>query len=692
MAIVRRLRVRTTHTVVAVALVTSMTGTNASAAPPDPFPTVSRKHEHVRALLENALRYIAPANRMIDPASGYPAEGWNQDPKKGLFLRSFTQLTAIGQLMELLANIAGGYARTPDLSPEQALADLTRLVRSLREDQRNPGLGAQGLLVNFLDLATGKRLGPLASDVEKRAILDAFGPSKGEAIWKALQAKGWIESRNNDREAVIQRSDTYGGEHFDGVLAPFADKATREKLLAILDHRVVMVIFGDNANLSASAAKTIGALLVPAIKDKPEAVALRRELAQFLDDQAAGYARLYDAKEGLFYFGWDATHDRLFGWVDLQGNFVTGHMDYFVNEFRGPTTFVALRYGLPLDAIKNLGFKMKSYRTQDGRELYTLAPWEGSAFQVLGLGLSLGELDHPSWRELLGNVVDIEIDYATRRQLPGFLSESYTGEGTQYTGSVGIPEITVSPRPRITDAASLYTLGVAYSIAPEKVERFLAANWSSIARLLTDHGPWEGYNVTKHQAIEFQTSAHTLSLILGTLGTGSEHMKRYLDAQGFGGQLAALYPTGAKTDLLDPEHQVFAWADKASKIESTREKGSFRVKSDRYQEVGIAFVSTHPEGVNVSGGRLILRYRSTSPIGPVSIALKPPGSASAAASLIPKEIFTRFNTTNGRDEEIQVPLPAMPGLSQIKEVVITFKRAPDGGPIDLSVTRFGVEE
>ena len=64
----------------------------------------------------------------------------------------------------------------------------------------------------------------------------------------------------------------------------------------ILDQRVVMVVFGDNANLSASVAKTIGALLHPAIKDEPGVAELRRELEQFLDDQREGYAQLYDAE------------------------------------------------------------------------------------------------------------------------------------------------------------------------------------------------------------------------------------------------------------------------------------------------------------------------------------------------------------------------------------------------------------
>ena len=98
-------------------------------------------------------------------------------------------------------------------------------------------------------------------------------------------------------------------------------------------------------------------------------------------------------------------------------------------------------------------------------------------------------------------MVDVEIDYSARNQLPGFLSESYTGEGPQYTGEVGIPDITVNAAPRITDTPSLYTLGVAYMIAPDKIEQFLAANWPVVSKLLTDHGPWEGFNVAKQEPI-----------------------------------------------------------------------------------------------------------------------------------------------------------------------------------------------
>ncbi|MFO0810751.1 MAG: hypothetical protein U0746_19145 [Gemmataceae bacterium] len=642
------------------------------------FPTVPPDHTHVRLLLDNAMRYAAPDAKTTDRASGYPYEGWNHDPKRSLFLRSFTQLTAIGLWMELLADVAAGHAETPALSRDKALVDLTKLVGTLRHDQRDPRLSAKGLLGNFLDLASGKRLGPLTNDVEKRKFVAAFGEAKADAIWKALIDRGWIAPRKDGHEADVKRGDKYGWDHFTGALQPYADEPTKKQVMALLDDRGVTIVFVDNANLSASAAKTIGTLLHPAVKDRPEAAALRNELEQFLEVQRDGYAHLYDRKVGLFYFGWDAVKDRLFGWVDLEGKWVTGHVDYLVNEFRGPATFVVTRYGLPVDALKNLGFKMKPYQTQDGRELFALAPWEGSAFQALGLGLWLNELQHPSWRTLLNNVVDIELDFAARKKLPGFLSESYTGNGTEYTGSVGIPAITVSPKPRVTDAASLYTLGPAYAVAPAKVERFLAANWPVIETLLTEHGPWEGFNVTTQEPIKFQTTAHTLSLALGLLNTGSDAMARYLESKGLAGRLAEVFRPGDAADLLASGAQAYAWAPKGEAIRSTLANGVFRVQSERPSETGIAVVP--PRAVNLSGGMLTLRYRSTV-AGPTTVEIKP-----TEAALIPTQIFTRLTDTAGRDAEVAVPLPATPGLTRVKEVVVVFKPEAGERAMDVSVT------
>jgi hypothetical protein len=662
--------------------------TPALAGPPGPlpagyvFPSVPADHAHARALLANCLRYADPANRPVDPVSAYPYEGWNQDPANGVYLRGFTQLTSIGLWMELLATVAAGQADSPHLPRDEALCKLAHLTRTLRQDQKDPRLGAKGLLGNFLDLAGGHRLGPLAQSVEKEKVLAAFPPGQGEAGWAALVAKGWLAPEGDGTEAAVRRGAGYGWSHFDGPLAPFRDDATRTRVMAVLDRRAVMVIFGDNANLSAAVGRTIGALLHPAVRDQPGVADVRQELDRFLDDQREGYARLFDPAAGLFYFGWDAGRDRLFGWQGTDGRWVTGHSDYLVNEFRGPTAFVVLRFGLPAAGLANLGFKMKPYRMRDGREVFALAPWEGSAFQALGLSAPGGELATPAGRHLLETAVAVEIDYSTRHRLPGFLSEAYTGEGATYTGAVGIPEITVSPKPRRTDAPSLYTLGPAYTIAPAAVERFLAEHWAAIEGLLTDHGPWEGYNVTRREPVRFQTTAHTLSLALGLLGTGPEHTDRYLAARGLAERAAELRRPGPPADLLSADAKAFAWGAKGEAVRSARDGLAFRATADRATQLGLAVVPPGERGVSLSGGTLTIRYRWAGPAAPVAVELKP---AATVPGRIPTQVFARLEDTAGREAELRVVLPATPGLAEVREVVLaqTFE---GGRPIDLTLT------
>ena len=652
-------------------------------------PTIPVGHPHARLLLENALKYVDPAHGLVDPVSGYPVEGWNQDPSRGLFLRSFTQLTAIGQYMELLGNVAAGRADSPGLSREDAAQRLTHLVATLRQDQADPKLAAKGLLGNFLDLATGKRLGPLASDVNKSMILKEFGDAKGNRLWQALTAAGWIAPRNKDQEAEIKRGARYGFQYFEGPLLPFADSGSKTKVMDILDRRVVMIIFGDNSNLTASAAKTIGALLEPAIKDRADMVAVRGSLDAFLDAQRSGYERLYDVKLGLFYFGWDATRDRLFGWEDASGNWTTGHMDYLINEFRGPATFVAVRYGLPKAAVANLGFHLKPARLADRVETYALAPWEGSAFQALGLSLMLGEAHRAGWETLLDNLVQIEEDFARRHHLPGFLSESYTGDGVQYTGSVGIPALTVAPKLRITDAASLYTLGTAYSVAPDRVEKFLAVQWRKITPIFTDHGPWEGFNTTQNQVIPFQTTAHTLALTLGLIGHASADMARYLASRGLTADLDAYFqPATQAVNLLEPSTQTFAWTAKGRTIQSDRDGPNFQVHGDDLKEFGLAFVPPSGSPANLSGLVMTLTYRAGGPaIGPALIALKSkPGAPDP--NLIPQVIHVNLVDTGSQEVTLRIPLPATPGLQAIREVVLTHGPDDQGRAVELTVSGF----
>ena len=523
------------------------------------FTNMPGSHRHMALLLANAFQYVNPVHGIVDPASGYPAEGWNQEPENGVFLRSFSQLTAIGAWIELLANIACGAADNPYLSKDAALKGMALAVSSLLADQRNPDLSAKGLLANFLSLEGGKRKGPLLESVPKSRFIETFGDQQGDAIWRALVAKGWLAEQDKGRGGRILRVPGYGREHFDGPLAPYAAEPLRSTTMGLLDQRAVTIIFGDNANLSAALARSVGALLGPEIRDDPRAAALRDQIEQFIEGQKAGYSHLFDPATGTFVFGWDATANRFVGWDDSRGNWVTGQMNYLINEFRGPLTFVVLRYGLPVAAIRNAGFKIKPYRYGDGREVYAPAAWDGSAFQLLGLSLFMQETRSPGWRRTLETLVDIELDFSRKHGLPGFLSEAYSGKGAEYTGLIGIPDLAVIDTPLITHAPSLYTLGVAYTIAPAKVESFLQEHWPMISGLFTSHGPWEGWDTATNRVIPYQTTAHTLSLILGGLSTAQENMHRYLREHRLLGELDALYRPGDRSNLLAPENQVRAW-------------------------------------------------------------------------------------------------------------------------------------
>ena len=349
-------------------------------------------------------------------------------------------------------------------------------------------------------------------------------------------------------------------------------------------------------------------------------------------------------------------------------------MDYLVNEFRGPATFIVLRYGLPLDAIKNLGFKMKPYRMRDGGDLYTPGPLGRLGVPGHGVGPDgWASSSRRAGETLLENVVAIEVDFATRNKSPRLPLRVVHGRRDPVHRERRHPR----DHRRLLDPGS--PSGVALHPGRRLLDRTRARSNNSwrrtgpSSRPLTDHGPWEGYNVTRHEVIPFQTTAHTLALILGMLRTGSDHMTRYLDSRGLAGRRAELFAAGREVDLLADETQVFAWTDKESRQQSRREAKAFHVQSDRVKFLGVALVAASPTGINLSGGRLRIGYRCDKGMDPVTIALKPVAAPQEAAGLIPKEIFTRFAATSGREAEIEVPLPAMPGLTQVKEVVITHE-------------------
>jgi hypothetical protein len=642
----------------------------------------------MRLLVENAFGYVNPDHGLIDPVSGYPVEGWNQEPHRGLHLRSFTQLTAIGKWIELLANIIAGDADNPYISRDSAAAKLSLAVGSLREDQKNPSLSAKGLLVNFLGIEGGARKGPLVETVKRGQFIDRFGKQTGAGIWKALQEKGWILPEQRGRTGRVRRGERYGAAHFDGPLAPYAEESLKRAVMNLLDQRAVLVIFGDNVNLTASLAKAVGALLEPGVRDEPSVSRLREEMEGFISAQKAGYEHLFDEETGTFFFGWDATADQMVGWDDGRGNWIRGRMNYFINEFRGPWVLTVLRFGLPEISIRNAGFKIKPYTFSDGTGTHALAAWEGSMFQLLGLSLFMQEHRNPGWNRSLENIVEMALDYSGRRNLPGFLSEAYSGNGTEYTGYIGIPDVAITDKSLITHAPSLYTLGVAYRSAPEKIEGFLEAHWTRISGMLTDHGPWEGINTAAGEVIRFQTTAHTLSLILGAIGSAHEHMARYLEFKGLNSALEKLYEPGRPVNVLAPQHQAVSWGADGGAVQFKREGTRSTFESRLGGPGGVSFQIREPRGASLSNGTLRIGYESRDPVEDVLITFKRSEEDRSPHPAIPVEIFTRFKGTQGREAETEIVLPATPALHGIKEVSLVFGRVGKHTPVDVSITRF----
>ncbi len=648
------------------------------------FPSLEARHVRMAELMENALAYFHPANEIIDPASGYPREGWNQQPEQGLYLREYTQLTAIGLWLEIQAACATGEIVDDYWTRARALAGLELTVRTLRHDQADLTLSDRGLLGNFLGLRADRRVGPLASEVYRRDLARHFDEDTTRRLWRALTAKGWIQPMRDGEMASIRRPPGYGEGGFDGPLAPFASRDQKDAVLSVLDQRVAQVVFGDNANLCASAAKAVGALSGPALRDDPAAARICAELESFLNAQRDGFAALFDPGMRLFRFGWNATLGHYLGWANGDGDWQVAYSDYLVNEFRGPAQFVTARYGLPADGLANLGFHMKGWTTADGRALHTLAPYDGSAFQCFGLSLFMDERAVPAWRSILENAADLELDYARRFGLPGFLSESYTGRGTEYASRCGIPELAVAGDGRLTHAPSLYTLGIAFALRPDGVEALLREHWKVIAGLMTDHGPWEGYDVMRRRPVEFQTTAHTAALLMGALDTADGHMARYLDARQLRAAARNLAPVSAACNLLDAKAKVMTWSPHGGSIRGAFEGGGYRLRGTKAGPANLTF--TYPargNGLDASGLELVLRYRLQ---GPVRDAVLQLDRKAGVARAVPTELHLQLRETSGQAEELRFPLPATPGLIGLREIVL---RIAAGGPglLDLRIER-----
>ena len=433
------------------------------------------------------------------------------------------------------------------------------------------------------------------------------------------------------------------------------------------------VVLGDNANLSVTLAAASGALLEADEAEDPLAQEIRAKEETFLERQREGYDFLFVAEEGRFRRGWNYVDEEWLGGDNAR-------VDYFGDEFRGAVLFLALRYGYPESVYTTLDAAATEYTLSSGETLETVMPFDGGAFQILWPLLTMPELKDPDLELMHQNFIRIALDHAREHRLPGFLSASYAEQGV-YAGNAGIPELSYNPLPRNEIAASLYTLGAAYSIAPAEIEAFLGGIFDRYPGLITDHGLWEGVNLRTGTVIEEQISANVTTFVLGLAGTGPEHMRRYLAEQGLLERLEDVYLGREVLDGLSEDSQVYAWSDGVTALSVSG--GEYSLSAENSDSAAIVFSQ---DNADLSGRSMRLRYHSASGIDRADVEFE-------ARELDGPVVHHRIegvailDTSGTEPQELTAVLPRSLQLLSIDKVRFRLSGAalPDE-PLSLTVT------
>jgi hypothetical protein len=172
--------------------------------------------------------------------------------------------------------------------------------------------------------------------------------------------------------------------------------------------------------------------------------------------------------------------------------------------------------------------------------------------------------------------------------------------------------------------------------------------------------------------VQYQTATHTLSLILAALGSADDNMRRYLDMKGLAGALDKLYKPGDSMDFMNLQSQPVAWAADGSPVTLRKAGASLLFEADCKGVGGIAFPAPQERGISLSGGLLRLRYRSAKDVKKARITFKRTHQKTKALETIPVEISLAMQKTSGKEESIEICLPATPALQGIQETALGF--------------------
>ncbi len=619
-----------------------------------------------------------------DP-SGYPYEGirWNEETRTIEPIRQYTQITAVGQAAEFLASIINGEIVFPLIPAREALDLLTLMMRALQRDQDDTRVSEDGLPIAFIEFdreMNGMRP-PLPYEVTLDVLPEKWGEERA-VIWERLLERKWLVRKDPDSSAAIVNRSAPGF----GVDLGLDLSGELDQVNEILNRRVKNVVAGDIANLLASLVSTWGKLFETRERSVHEADA-SRQITTIMDaidrcimTMREGFKKdLLDASTGMLRRGFSVYE------ADGQRHKEFFHAYHnFSDEFVSGIMLAKVIYGLPLSVVRNVSVALKAYVDSENRVLFTKVPFFGGAFAILWPTLYVPHDKSPSDRRLLSNFVHIAIDYAQVHGVqPGFLSECYGTAG--YVGKVGIPSIAYTGRVR-SDLVSLYPLGSAYALAPHEVEGFLETNWAKVREI----GFWDSYDLKEGRVVRVATAAHTLSNILGGLGSGPSHVEGYLKAHGLYGDFLSLFEPGrVKVDLSASPVEAKGAPTHESPVTVIKTEEGDRFISNGSTTVTITF---SPGEVSLSGTTLVLRYGSeTDAVKGARIVLERPDQRALPPGVgMQNEVFFPLKNTQGRMEEIRIPMPSTPALAGVDRVQLWLYGLADQ-PQTLGLTIGGFE-
>ncbi|MFA5167265.1 MAG: Ig-like domain repeat protein [Candidatus Omnitrophota bacterium] len=600
------------------------------------------------------MLYLDADFGLVESTHEYPLEGWLQ--------RRITQPSNFGFYANLLATIASGDLVTSTISKAEAIRRLDVMITQLLADQRR--LGHHGLLpwLGFyngdwqrMDDLYGRQVSfedntnmTAGLAVTYGALLDASlaGNATVHAAGGILdkidafienQREGYV-AMYNEANQTFARTMVIADDHLEGTVDLFGAESMGTLLFLILQYGAAFpasvyqkLYFSTSSyTMQDGSTRTVvepfsgafqmywPALVLPEA-DNPD---LRSMLETYTDVQL-DYAQRNN-QPGILSASYDVgSYDLLSRYINAfswQGDAVrtsrgtdgsyhltaastNGIGVVFTDDskyvFEGSS--MQIRYSSQT-AVPNakLEFKQKIDGVLTTVCVQDLA-LENTGGEVRTLLLQLPE------NGVLGDLS--EVVFATSEG-SGPLDLTFYNVGIdriQYNFSLGINEIAMNGVSETTP--STYNLGAAYMFRPAGVEVLLKKLIADHPELITDHGLWEGLNMTTGKVVKEQVFNNVLSFTLGMVGTGGASMTRYLEDKGLTAKLQSIWDPQIPISLTSGTSGNFEWN-------------------------GFKATAWHvSDAVRASDRELHITYESSTPITGVKLDLKHVNSSEPAYSV-----------------------------------------------------------